>query len=77
MASRLGALLQPLRGRCHVNIIPLNPTGGFAGKPANTKALTAFIDVLGSRRYGITATARVQFLGFECVLGLICVFRRT
>jgi 23S rRNA (adenine2503-C2)-methyltransferase len=35
VAHRLGRLLQPLRGKCHVNIIPLNPTGGFEGKPAN------------------------------------------
>ena len=37
VAHELGRLLQPLRGKCHVNIIPLNPTGGFEGKPANPK----------------------------------------
>ena len=37
VASKLGQLLRPLRGKCHVNIIPLNPTGGFEGKPGDPK----------------------------------------
>jgi len=59
VADRLGLLLQPLRGRCHVNIIPLNPTGGFDGEPADGRALKAFVDVL-ERAHGVPATARVR-----------------
>ena len=43
---------------CHVNLIPLNPTGGFDGKPSNTEAVNTFIEVLD--RYGVSATVRVR-----------------
>jgi 23S rRNA (adenine2503-C2)-methyltransferase len=55
-AHKLGKLLKGLH--CHVNIIPLNPTGGYAGKPANPDAIKDFIDILDS--YGVPATIRVR-----------------
>ena len=55
-ARRLGHLLAGLL--CHVNIIPLNPTGGYAGAPASTANLDRFIAVL--RQYGVSATVRVR-----------------
>ncbi|MEO1645760.1 MAG: 23S rRNA (adenine(2503)-C2)-methyltransferase, partial [Chloroflexota bacterium] len=55
-AHKLGKLLKGLH--CHVNIIPLNPTGGYAGKPADPQAINEFIEILDS--YGISATVRVR-----------------
>ncbi|MEM9954370.1 MAG: 23S rRNA (adenine(2503)-C(2))-methyltransferase RlmN [Chloroflexota bacterium] len=55
-AHKLGKLLQGLH--CHVNIIPLNPTGGYAGKPSNPDAINQFINILDS--YGISGTIRVR-----------------
>lgn len=55
-AQILGKLLQGML--CHVNLIPLNPTGGFDGKPSNTEAVNTFIEVLD--RYGVSATVRVR-----------------
>ncbi|MEL6403715.1 MAG: 23S rRNA (adenine(2503)-C(2))-methyltransferase RlmN [Chloroflexota bacterium] len=55
-AQKLGKLLKGLH--CHVNIIPLNPTGGYAGKPADPQAINEFIEILDS--YGISATVRVR-----------------
>jgi 23S rRNA (adenine2503-C2)-methyltransferase len=55
-AHKLGALLKGLL--CHVNIIPLNPTGGYAGRPSNNAALQEFIAILGE--YGVSATVRVR-----------------
>jgi len=59
VAHTLGQLLRPLRGRCHVNLIPLNPTGSFEGRPTDPSSLKAFVKVL-DERHGITATARVR-----------------
>ena len=39
-----------------MNIIPLNPTAGFVGKPSFS--LAPFVDVLGL--YGVVATVRVR-----------------
>lgn len=55
-AHKLGKLLRGLN--CHVNIIPLNPTGAYAGKPADMTAIEAFIAIL--EQYGISATVRVR-----------------
>jgi len=55
-AQRLGRLLTGLK--CHVNIIPLNPTGGYAGQPSDPDAVAAFIDTLA--QYGVPATVRVR-----------------
>jgi 23S rRNA (adenine2503-C2)-methyltransferase len=55
-AHKLGHLLKGLM--CHVNIIPLNPTGGYAGQPADMEAIEHFVRILGE--YGISATVRVR-----------------
>jgi len=53
---RLGKLLRGLK--CHVNLIPLNPTQGFDGAPASLPDAREFVEVLG--RSGIPATVRVR-----------------
>jgi 23S rRNA (adenine2503-C2)-methyltransferase len=55
-AHKLGKLLRGLN--CHVNIIPLNPTGAYAGQPANADAIEAFMFVLEG--YGVSATVRMR-----------------
>ena len=55
-AQRLGKLLAGLL--CHVNIIPLNPTGDFAGMPSGAVNLERFSEIL--RQYGVGATVRVR-----------------
>ncbi|CAM9877059.1 unnamed protein product, partial [Hapterophycus canaliculatus] len=56
VASELGRLLRPLKGMCHVNIIPLNPTEGYKGGPSMTEAVNQFVEVLA--RNGVPATPR-------------------
>jgi len=55
-AHKLGGMLQGLK--CHINIIPLNPTGSYAGKPADPEAIGRFIGILDE--YGVPATVRVR-----------------
>lgn len=55
-AHKLGKLLNGLM--CHVNIIPLNPTGEYAGRPADPNAIKRFIDILA--QYSVTATVRMR-----------------
>jgi len=55
-AHKLGRLLGGLL--CHVNIIPLNPTGGYAGIPADSSKIEKFINILN--HYGVSATVRVR-----------------
>jgi 23S rRNA (adenine2503-C2)-methyltransferase len=55
-AQALGRLLQGLL--CHVNLIPLNPTGGYAGRPSDPQATKRFIEILAS--YNVPATIRVR-----------------
>ena len=55
-AEKLGALVQGML--CHVNLIPLNPTKGFDGRPSNPERVEAFISKLGE--YGVSATVRVR-----------------
>ena len=43
---------------CHVNVIPLNPTAGYAGERATEDNVTAFQQVLEG--YGIACTVRVR-----------------
>jgi hypothetical protein len=43
----------------HVNVIPLNPTGGYGGSPSGRKSVRQFCDVLDSE-FGIKATPRVR-----------------
>ncbi|MFQ3535295.1 MAG: 23S rRNA (adenine(2503)-C(2))-methyltransferase RlmN [Aggregatilineales bacterium] len=55
-AEQLGALLRGLL--CHVNLIPLNPTGGYGGAPSDPARAQAFQATLA--RYGISSTVRVR-----------------
>lgn len=55
-AHRLGRLLQGLL--CHVNIIPLNPTGGYAAAPSDSARIRHFMETLSS--YSISSTVRVR-----------------
>lgn len=55
-AHNLGRLLQGVH--CHVNVIPLNPTGGYGGAPSATGRIEAFIQTLSE--YGIPATVRIR-----------------
>lgn len=55
-AHTLGGLLKGLI--CHVNLIPLNPTEGYGGRPSSREQVDAFQQVLSS--YGVTSTVRVR-----------------
>ncbi len=55
-AHALGKLLKGLL--CHVNIIPLNPTGGYHHGPSATDRVERFIAILDE--YGVSATVRVR-----------------
>lgn len=55
-AEKLADLLAGLN--CHVNLIPLNPTQGFAGKRSKREKVSAFQKALSSR--GISCTVRVR-----------------
>ena len=55
-AHALGKLLRGML--CHVNIIPLNPTGGYPYGPAAADRIQQFIAVLAG--YGVSATVRVR-----------------
>ncbi len=55
-ARRLGRLLQGMN--CHVNIIPLNPTGGYTGIPADSRQIEAFQAALSS--FGVGSTVRMR-----------------
>lgn len=55
-AHALGRLLKGLL--CHVNIIPLNPTGGYMYGPSAVERVNRFVEILAE--YGVTATVRVR-----------------
>ncbi len=55
-AHALGKLLKGML--CHVNIIPLNPTGGYHHGPSAGDRVDRFIATLAD--YGVTATVRVR-----------------
>ncbi len=55
-AHALGNLLKGML--CHVNLIPLNPTTGYAGSPSAKQAADKFIEML--TEYGVSATVRVR-----------------
>jgi 23S rRNA (adenine2503-C2)-methyltransferase len=55
-AEQLGQLLQGLK--CHVNLIPLNPTEGYAGRPSDPARVATFQAVLEA--YHIGSTVRVR-----------------
>lgn len=55
-ARKLGELLQ---GKLvHVNLIPLNPTKGYSGRPSSRQRVDAFQAELA--RYGVDSTVRVR-----------------
>jgi len=55
-ANRLGKLLRGLP--CHVNVIPLNPTGAYGGQPSDSAQVQRFIEIVES--HGIPATVRIR-----------------
>ncbi|MBK9051990.1 MAG: 23S rRNA (adenine(2503)-C(2))-methyltransferase RlmN [Chloroflexi bacterium] len=55
-ARALGNLVRGML--CHVNLIPLNPTKGYGGRPSDPVRVQAFQDEL--TRYGVTSTVRVR-----------------
>jgi len=55
-ALALGELARGLT--CHVNLIPLNPTRGYAGDPASRERAAAFRDALQAQ--GLPATIRLR-----------------
>ncbi|MFM8237145.1 MAG: 23S rRNA (adenine(2503)-C(2))-methyltransferase RlmN [Actinomycetota bacterium] len=55
-AEALADLLVGFRGGAHVNLIPLNPTGGFVGSASSPGRLGTFARVLRDR--GVNATIR-------------------
>jgi 23S rRNA (adenine2503-C2)-methyltransferase len=55
-AHALGSLLRGVK--CHVNIIPLNPTTGYSGGPSAIARIGIFIETLAT--YGVPATIRVR-----------------
>jgi 23S rRNA (adenine2503-C2)-methyltransferase len=55
-AHALGKLLHGLL--CHVNLIPLNPTKDYEGRPSSTERVNRFVEILGE--YDIMATVRVR-----------------
>ena len=55
-AEMLGKLLQGIK--CHVNLIPLNPTGGYGGRPSDVARVETFQRVL--RAYHVGSTVRVR-----------------
>lgn len=62
VARTLGRLLKTYDIRpdmSHVNLIPLNPTGGYGGGPSGRKNVGKFVEVL-EREFGISATPRMR-----------------
>ena len=55
-AQKLGQLLQGML--VHVNLIPLNPTAGYQGRPSSRARVDAFQEELA--RYGVSSTVRVR-----------------
>jgi 23S rRNA (adenine2503-C2)-methyltransferase len=55
-ANRLAAWLKGML--CHVNVIPLNPTPGYEGKPTSVKNAQHFCAIL--EEHGIPCTIRVR-----------------
>ena len=55
-ADLLARRLRGLRGGAHVNLIPLNPTGAFAGRPPDRDRINRFAAHLAAA--GVTVTVR-------------------
>jgi len=63
-ADALGRLLANMDA--HINVIPLNPTGGYAGQPSDNGRVRAFQEVLAG--YGLPSTVR-QRRGIDIAAG--------
>eukprot|EP00986_Skeletonema_menzelii_P005868 scaffold2201_cov143-Skeletonema_menzelii.AAC.6 len=62
VARTLGRLLKTYDIRpdmSHINLIPLNPTGGYGGGPSGRRNVAKFVEVL-EREFGISATPRMR-----------------
>lgn len=55
-ARLLGQLMKGLL--CHVNLIPLNPTAGYGGRPTSRERVEAFQKELS--RHGVSSTVRLR-----------------
>ncbi|HEY5172615.1 MAG TPA: 23S rRNA (adenine(2503)-C(2))-methyltransferase RlmN [Acidimicrobiia bacterium] len=55
-AAALAGRLTGFRGGAHVNLIPLNDTAGYPGRPSDAGRIAAFAD--GLRTAGVQATVR-------------------
>jgi 23S rRNA (adenine2503-C2)-methyltransferase len=61
-AHNLGNLIKKYelrRDMIHINVIPLNPTGGYGGDPSSRGRVNAFCNIL-EKNYGIACTPRVR-----------------
>jgi 23S rRNA (adenine2503-C2)-methyltransferase len=60
-AHKLGKLIKKWlrRDLIHVNVIPLNPTGGYGGSPSGRQRVNTFCDIL-DKQYGVACTPRVR-----------------
>ena len=62
MAKKLGNLLRKYKLRrdmVHVNVIPLNPTGGYAGSASGRQRVNEFMRIL-NEDFGVACTPRVR-----------------
>lgn len=62
VAQTLGRLITRhglRRDMVHVNVIPLNPTGGYGGSPSGKKRVNLFCQTL-EQEFGVKATPRVR-----------------
>jgi 23S rRNA (adenine2503-C2)-methyltransferase len=55
-AQQLGGLLSGML--CHVNLIPLNPTAGYKGKPSDPSTVSTFQKILAAN--GVTSSVRLR-----------------
>lgn len=55
-ARALGGLVRGML--CHINLIPLNPTKGYGGRPSDPMRVQMFQEELA--RFGVTSTVRVR-----------------
>ena len=55
-ATQLARRIRSLK--CHVNVIPLNPTGGYLGLPSQNSSVDKFVQILND--HGIPATVRMR-----------------
>lgn len=61
-ARKLGNLIRRhglRRDMVHINVIPLNPTGGFEGSPSGRNRVNEFIRIM-EEDYGVSTTPRVR-----------------